>query len=263
MLVAVGLVAACAMAPPIVSGPLGTPAPTPSPPSPSGSPVDPEAVTRLCRAATFAEPVDLACSEAAEAALEVAGRRGVVSSVEIGWNFLCPADPCPTPTPTAVQAIIRYLGLEPIGVVVRDSGGQLSAESPVPIDPSALGTPPPFVAPPDALAPLANAPPALLAREALPYCGRETAGLGGPFNATARACFLSAVLNTQRAEFLSLRSDVEGMPFTELWRFEGKGPVLVYTSGPDGWSKHSCALNLVDDHARQFDHTECSESPVR
>lgn len=226
--------------------------------------LDPAAVTRLCEGDVFPTPTDLDCTDAIAVALgEVADQSGVVARVEIRWQLICEEGPCGTPTRDAAQAIIRYVGGRALGVVIRrGDSGVITSEGPQAISISALGSPPPFVAPPDGLASVANPPSEVAARAPAPLCGAETAGLAGPFDSRSRSCFLAAVLNSMPAEFLSLRADVEGLPFTELWRYDGRGPLVVYLSGPGGWSKLNCALLLVNDDRQLIDHTDCVETPV-
>lgn len=221
-------------------------------------------MTRLCESDEFSVPSDLACSDAIAVALNsVADQPGAVARVEIRWQVICEAGPCATPAPETAQAIIRYVDGRAVGVVIRrlDAGG-ISAERPVTLRSVDLETPPPFAAPSKGLAPVTSPPAEVAARTPAPLCGIESAGLAGPFDARARTCFLAAVLNSSPSEFLSIRADIEGRPFTELWRFGGRGPVVVYSAGPGGWSKLTCSLLLLNDGRQQFNHTDCNENPM-
>jgi len=77
----------------------------------------------------------------------------------------------------------------------------------------------------------------------------------------ARSCYLDAVLSSSPAEFMSVRADVGGHAFTEVWRYGGKGPIIVYVRRLSAWSKLTCALQLENSDQR-FDHTDCGESPL-
>ena len=212
----------------------------------------------------FVVPSDLVCSDAAAAALEVVARDpGGVARVEIRWQLICDAGPCASPAPDVAQAIIRYRDESAVGVVVRrDNAAGIRAEGPRVIASPNLESPPPFFAPPEGLAPVTDPPAEVAARAPAPLCGIEDAGLAGPFDSRARACYLTAVLNSSPSEFLSIRADVEGDAFTELWRYGGVGPIVIFTERQGGWSKLTCALLLLGDRGQRFDHTECSESPL-
>jgi hypothetical protein len=159
--------------------------------------------------------------------------------------------------------VIRYGDGTSIGVVVRrDNSGKVVADGAEPIGRPDLASPPPFAPPNEGLSQIKTAPAEILSRTPAPLCGEEDAGLAGPFNSEARACFRSAVLNSSAAEFLSLRADVEGRGFTELWRYSGAGPVVVYTMAAGEWKKLTCALLLLDDGHQFFDHTDCQEAPL-
>jgi len=212
----------------------------------------------------FPEPSDLDCLDAARVALEASSvAPGDVASLELRWQAICESGPCGTPEPTTAQVILRYTDGHAAGVTIhRDPDGTLATGELMDIPSAVLNTPPPFNAPPVGLAPIENPPPAIASRPPVAFCGTEDAGLAGPFNPIARECFWAAVVNRQPAEFKSTRANAEGRPFVELWRFEGNGPIVVYTSGASGWSKLTCAMLLVPDHERLFDHTDCDQREV-
>jgi hypothetical protein len=159
--------------------------------------------------------------------------------------------------------VLRYADGAALGVVVnRDPTGALIADTPQELSPSQLEPAPPYSAPPTSLAQVPDPAPEVAARAALPFCGGEDAGLAGPFNAAARSCFLAAILNARSAEFLSKRRDVGGNSFTELWRFEGSGPIVIYVREGTTWKKLACALLLVSDSRQRFDHTDCIETAL-
>jgi hypothetical protein len=73
---------------------------------------------------------------------------------------------------------------------------------------------------------------------------------------------MNSLLAGNPAEFASKRSDVEGAPFFELWRFAGDGPVVVAHKDARGWSKLVCGVNLVADSTMLIDHGDCDVSPL-
>lgn len=234
---------------------------TPSP----GPVVDPTNVTRLCEVARFDTPSDLACSEAVAAALGAMGLMETeVVRAEVRWQLICrPDTPCPTPEPNAVEVVVLLRTGDAVSATVRrDSDGRLHAGPPVPVHGSALATPPPFDPPAAGRYDLGEGLPNELAtRSPAPLCGEEDAGMAGPFDSAARKCFLDSVLNRSAAEFLSHRADIEGAGFTELWRFGGKGPLVVYTETRGVWQKLLCALLLVGGN-QVLDHTDCAYAPL-
>jgi hypothetical protein len=147
-------------------------------------------------------------------------------------------------------------------VIRRDESGALSADDLGQLAPGELSTPPPFTAPPVGFAHLADSPGEVSNRSPAPLCGTEDAGLAGPFAGSVRRCFLGALLNEGAAEFLSARQDAEGKRFTELWRFGGRGPVVVYTDAGGVWNRLSCAIVVLDDANELFDHGDCTATPV-
>lgn len=249
-----------------------TPTSSPEPASPSHTesaapstppPPSADAVTRVCQAEPFESPSELACTDAIARALESSGLTASVERVDVLWQKPCGGDPCVSPRPDTAYVVIRFADGEPVMVTVRLSpAGDLDAESPVPVDSAALPPPPPFTEPPVALSDPGPSPSEIAQRTPFPLCGSETAGLAGPFDANARGCFLAGVLNRRPVEFLSKRSDVEGVPLVELWRFEGRGPVLVFTAQRDAWVRLNCALLVVHDPSQAFDHTDCEQSSV-
>lgn len=255
---------------PSSSSPAATHGPTPAlqptadAPSSSVSPDPFASVTAICEDGAFPEPSDLDCRDAVDASLAaLPPGTGPASRVDVQWQLLCAVPPCPAPDPRVAQAIVRLTNGTAVGVAVKvTAGGGVTAWVPEPIRTDQLATPPPFVAPARALAPTGKAPAEVATRQAFPLCGAEDAGMAGPFDADVRGCFLGAVLNSSPAEFFSTRADVEGQPFSELWRFPGHGPVVIYMDGAERWVRAECALLLVADPGQRFDHTDCSETPL-
>jgi hypothetical protein len=93
---------------------------------------------------------------------------------------------------------------------------------------------------------------------AMPLCGEEQVGVME--GRVARRCFFGAVLDGRPAEFVSRSVDDRADPFVELYRFGGRGPVLVYRSasfiGP-GWVRNDCAIGPAFDDAAIFVVNEC------
>jgi len=267
---------ATASVPPVSESPRSSPTSVPTAPaspsfaapSDSASPVPPasaESLTRLCANDTFPEPSELDCTDAVATAL-IAARAQTpepIARAEMTWTISCPSEPCSTPGPNAAQVLLRFVTGGGVSVVIRrDESGALSAGGIGQLAPGELSTPPPFKAPPVGLAQLANPPSEVSNRSPAPLCGTEEAGLAGPFTGSVRRCFLGAILNESPAEFLSARQDAEGKPFTELWRFAGRGPIVVYTDAGGAWNRQRCAIVVLDDATQLFDHGDCTATPV-
>ncbi len=219
--------------------------------------------TRLCPGTEpFAEPSELDCADAIEAALATLPDQVGALDAELRWNLLCVEDPCATPSPTVAQVIVRFADGKAKSVVLhQDSSGRITADEPVPVRPADLEALPTFDAPPTGLSAVADPPVEVATRTPVPMCGRDRSGVAGQFNETLRQCFRAAVLNSESAEFVAVRSGVEGTPVLELWRYEGQGPIIVYIKVSGAWTKLTCALELIDD-AEQFGRTDCDQVPV-
>ena len=89
-------------------------------------------------------------------------------------------------------------------------------------------------------------PAAVTNRSALPVCGIEKAGQGGPWNDTGRACFWKAYQDRRPAEFISTRPTTEGDPITTIYRVLPGGAVEIFIDstqdkfGDGRWDRLAC-----------------------
>jgi hypothetical protein len=93
-----------------------------------------------------------------------------------------------------------------------------------------------------------GAPAEVTDREAYPLCGEERVGVFD--RRVGRTCFLGAVLDGRPAELASQEAGTGFDAVVVLYRFAGRGPVLVYRSataaGP-GWVRDDCAIGPAFD----------------
>jgi hypothetical protein len=213
--------------------------------------------TRICDWIQGADVPPISCTEAIGGVLLALGPDAL--SVRAAW--FRPGAPCPPNArcfalpPGSAYVVIR---LEDGRVgLVRFAGEAFVGELENPtydVWPRS-GVPVPPVGRPD-VGP--GAPAEIRDREPLPLCGEEEVGITE--SRLERSCFLGAVLDGRPAEFVSRSVDDRGDPFVELYRFGGRGPVLVYRSasfvGP-GWVRNDCAIGPAFDDAAIFVVTEC------
>lgn len=233
----------------------GSPATSPSGPSPA-TPTAPPFPTRICEGGE----APISCTEAIGKVLLAMGPDA--ASVQAAW--FRPGAPCPpnarcmAPPPGNAYVVVRLDGAQIRFVPLRVEGDETVVG--VPDRPTFDLWPPsgeaiPPVGEPD-LGP--EAPLEVAGGGAMPLCGEEQVGVTE--GRVARRCFFGAVLDGRPAEFVSRSVDDRGDPFVELYRFDGRGPVLVYRSasfvGP-GWVRNDCAIGPAFDDAAIFVVAEC------
>lgn len=235
----------------------------------SVEPVDAGTVLRLC-ASEPPEPVEvppsgLACRDAIDLAISESVLPAPLIRADMIWSPFCATGtPCPSAAQDVDHAYVVLLLSDGTGIQVpiAHANGGLVAGAPSLLSATEIGPRPTFESPPARKAEVGPAPAAVTGRPALPFCGSEDAGLAGPFNTAGRTCFLNSLLSGQPAEFASKRSDVEGAPFFELWRFVGAGPVVIAHKDATGWSRLVCGVNLMADPKMLIDHADCEISPL-
>lgn len=87
---------------------------------------------------------------------------------------------------------------------------------------------------------LKGAPAEIALRTAYPYCGR--AEIGQP--ESVMGCFRDAVLAGRRAELLERVFGTEGGEITRLYRFDGRGALLIYQYSDGGWFRQAGSMIL-------------------
>jgi len=232
---------------------------TSAPPAVEG---DSSKVLRLCSPGP-PEPSDIDCKDAVDVAMG-AGVATPPIRAELIWSPFCAVGtPCPSQAQDPdIAYVVLYLGDgSGLQVPVRLVSGGVVGGSPSAIPAQDIGPRPTVSSPPEGKADVGPAPPTVSNRASLPLCGAENAGLAGPFDAAVRNCFMSSLIAGRPAEFASRRSDVGGVPFLELWRFEGSGPVTVFRNGVGGWTRLVCGIVRADGN-QLFDHTDCSIAPI-
>lgn len=230
--------------------------------APSGSPSAPSlpaalGPTRICDAAPDGAGLLLSCTEAIGGVLLTLGPDA--RFVRAAW--FRPGDPCPPnarcmePPPGSAYVTVR---LEDGRIVlVRYAGETIVGEPATPTfdvwPPSGVAVPPvgrPETGP--------EAPPEVAARDPLPLCGDVREGVDD--QRLARGCFFGAVVDGRPAELVVRSVDPAGDPIVEIYRFAGRGPVLVYRSatpaGP-GWVRNDCAIASAFDDEITFVVAEC------
>jgi hypothetical protein len=228
-------------------------------------PPDGSAVLVLCVSDPSISTTDIDCRDAVDVALP----EGTVASrpvrAEMRWSPLCAgSQSCPPEPPDGHHAFVVVVLADGTGVEVpiRLENAALVAGRATVLTINDVGQPPAVVSPPPSRPDVGTAPAAVRDRPALPFCGSEKAGLAGPFNADGRRCFLDSALAGKPAEFVSGRSDVGGVPFLEVWRYSGAGPVHVLLGQAHQWSEMTCALTIVAGPDQLFDHTDCSSVSI-
>ena len=78
-----------------------------------------------------------------------------------------------------------------------------------------------------------------------------------------RTCFIDAVSNGLRAEFVSVFSTIEGDPITEIYRTDETGSVTVLVDstrdrfGSGRWESAVCSELVMDADSGLFIRSEC------
>lgn len=226
--------------------------PGPSPATPTAPPFP----TRICEGGE----APISCTEAIGKVLLAMGPDA--ASVQAAW--FRPGAPCPpnarcmAPPPGNAYVVVRLDGAQIRFVPLRVEGDETVVG--VPDRPTfdlwpASGEAIPPVGEPD-LGP--EAPLEVAGGGAVPLCGEEQVGVTE--GRIERRCFFGAVLDGRAAELVSRSVDQAGNPIVELYRYMGRGPVLVYRSpspaGP-GWVRNDCAIGPAFDDALIFVVAEC------
>lgn len=271
------------------SSPVATPSATPTGAGPARSPspgptsaatpippdwplhADPDALTRICE-----EPPDgdlddvLHCGGAIEAALRALGTGArAVGRADFAYGPVCPPGaPCPL-TPDAGHVVFWWPARPlPVVRVALDEYGAVVAYPPEPL-PFEPPPAPAIVSPPAARPDVGEMPPPEVAgRAPYPYCGHDGGGLIGPLDRVGRRCFVESVLAGKAAEFIVRLVTVEGDPATDVWRFAGSGPIVVFvdqtqdTFSAGGWLRLTCSLVLDAEQPWELGRTDCTATPL-
>jgi hypothetical protein len=226
----------------------------------SSGPAEAVAPTRICEGGPDGEAPAISCTEAIGKVLLALGPDA--RFVQAAWfrpGAPCPPNArCPAPPLGSAYVVVRLTDAR-MGIVrLITEGGDLTVGEPE--DPTFEVWPPsreaiPPIGRPD-VGP--GAPAEVATRDAFPLCGEEEVGVTE--SRVARSCFFGAVQDGRPAEFVSRSVDLAGDRVVELYRFEGRGPVLVYRSltpaGP-GWVRNDCAIGPAFDDAAIFVLSEC------
>jgi len=262
--------------------PTPTATPTSAKPTPSASPeptatvtpipsdwpllADPDALTRICEASPDGEFDDtIRCGGAIEEALRALGAKArAVLRADFAYGPVCPPGVlCPV-TPDAGHVVFSWPARPlPVVRVALDEYGAIVAYPPEPL-PFEPPPPPVVTSPPAARPDVGEMPPPEVAHRApYPYCGQDGGGLIGPVDEVGRRCFLDSVLTGRAAEFVVRLVTVEGDPVTEVWRFAGSGPIVVYVDqtqdsfSTGGWLRLACSL-VRDAAPWTFERGDCT-----
>lgn len=246
LLALAGLLAACA-----------APSTSPSGPTPTTGTL-PAGPTRICDDGPAGEVPPISCTEAIGQVLVSLGQDA--RSVQAAW--FRPGAPCPpnarciAPAPGSAYVVLRLEGAQIHVVPMRIEGDVVVGAPDEPtfdIWPS-TGESAPAPAAPD-MGP--GVPEEIALRDPLPLCVDERRP---QVVHPARACFFEAVLDGRQAELVIRTVDQAGDPVVELYRYSGRGPVLVYRSpnpaGP-GWIRSDCAIGSAFDDELIFVVSEC------
>ena len=194
---------------------------------------DPATFLQVCWREALAGVAPVPCSDVVEAALsvpELAGAR--IDRVELGGQ----CDPPRSCGRAVVRPTVWVTVLsdhDPLIVdLVLDAGGGLMVQE---VHPALASDRPTFTPPAPGLAELAGVPPGLAAREAYPLCGTESASMGGPYDETARTCFLNGVLAGSPVEFATIGAGTEGGAVVDLYRYAGSGGIEHVTGEGGTW----------------------------
>jgi hypothetical protein len=220
------------------------PASSPTGPSPTTAPPTSTSPTRICDLGP--ENPRFTCTEVIGKVLLAMGPEA--ASVRAAWfrhGSPCPPNArCMAPPPGSAYVVLRL-----------ESGG--TRVFPLTLDGAepAIGAvteptfdiwPPSGEPIPEVRRPALDGAPAEIAdRLPVPLCWDEAAGVFE--SRLARQCFYGAVLDGRPAELHARSSDEIG-GFSELYRYAGRGPVLVYQNRPKpvdpGWVRKDCAIGL-------------------
>lgn len=232
----------------------GAPATSPSGPSPTTG-TAPASPTRICEAFQMADPPPFSCTEVIGKVLLAMGPDA--AAVKAAW--FRPGSPCPpnarciAPPPGSAYVVVRLesgaTGIFP----VKFAGNEVAIGAVT--EPTFDIWPPSGEAiPPVGEIDVGPAPAEISGRSAVPLCGDV---LDGP---NVRRCFLGALQDGRPVELFSRSVDEAGDPIVELYRYDGRGPVLVYRSsspaGP-GWVRNDCAIGPAFDDTMIFVVAEC------
>lgn len=237
----------------------GQAAPSPSSSTSSTSLAAASGPTRICDTIQEAEPPPFSCTDVIRRVLLKLGPEAPF--IRAAW--FRPGTPCPpnarciAPPPGSAYVVVRLENGRAAIVRVTFQGDELAVGEPE--EPTfdvwpASGEAIPAVGRPDT-AP--GAPPELVEREPLPLCGEE---LQGGFDRVARACFFGAVLDGRPAELVTRRVSESGELHLDIFRFAGRGPVVVYVAPipPEpGWLRGECAIGPAFDDEIIFVIAEC------
>ena len=210
------------------------------------------------------DPPPFSCTEVIGKVLLAMGSDA--AAVKAAW--FRPGSPCPPnarcmpPPPESAYVAVR-LESGATGIFPVTFGGNEVAIGAV-TEPTFDIWPPSGEAIPEVRRPVVDGAPAEVRdRQPLPLCGDGQVGV--PERRAASSCFYGAVLDGRPAE-LHIRSADEAGGFMELYRYAGRGPVLVYRNRPEpvdpGWVRKDCAIGLPGedvpgDDALIFVVTEC------
>jgi len=212
-----------------------------------------------------AGPSPLSCTEVIGKVLLAIGPDA--GAVQAAW--FRPGRPCPPnarcmePPPGSAHVVVRLatgvLGIFPLTFAGEEVAIEAVTEPTFDIwPPSGQAIPPvgrPEVGP--------GAPAEVAGRNALPLCGDERGGIMD--SRPARSCFFGAVQDGRPAELVTRSANEAGDPMVEVYRFAGRGPVLIYRSGsPAGprWVRSDCAIGPTYDDMAIFVVAECLDTEL-
>jgi len=207
----------------------------------------------------MADPPPFSCTEVIGKVLLAMGPDA--AAVKAAW--FRPGSPCPpnarcmAPPPGSAYVVVR-LESGAAGIFPVTFAGEEVAVAPV-TEPTFDIWPPSGEAIPQVRRPAVEGAPAEVAdRPALPLCWDE--GAGAFDSPAARRCFFGAVQDGRPAELLTRSADEAG-GLKELYRFAGRGPVVVYQSRPKPadteWVRKDCAIGPAFDDTLIFVVAEC------
>jgi hypothetical protein len=229
----------------------------------SPEPIAPEPVgiTRLCGPAFAADGAS--CSVSIDAAVKAVGP-GV--AVTAGWFETGPL--CP---PNA-RCLLRPRGMG--HVLLRLADGNVVSVSVTWVDGKVHvgdATRPAFDAWPIPVVAelglerrdIGSVPREVANRRALPICGVEDPRS----NPVARHCFLNSVIAGKPAELVSGRTEPDGARSIAIYRFEGYGPVRVYSNSfllpfSRAWTRNECSFEATGDERVIFLALECATTEI-
>lgn len=226
-------------------------APPSLPPSPATG-IQPAGPTRICEGGPDGEHPPISCTEVIGKVLLAMGPDA--ASVQAAW--FRPGAPCPpnarciAPAPGSAYVVVRLeSGVK--GIFPVTFAGNEVAIGAVTEPTFDIWPPSGEAIPPVGEVDVGPAPAEISGRSPLPRCD---AFIGHRIG----RCFLGAVLDGRPAEFVTKSVDEAGDPIIELYRYIGRGPVLVYqTPAGPGWLRGDCAIGPGFDGATTFVVAEC------